>query len=166
MQVTWMVFWSVPCNSLLSVLYPKHSSSYGTSVDSTEESRCTWAWICQIYSAGMHLAYMSIRLWATRTFKLITTLTHLLVRAYLHECSYNSAHALSTPAKLAESACAPSCCNCCESFNGAFCPCPNLTCPKSRAFQETTFHVGVLLNTLHASSMPHIWCIYQWDYDP
>jgi hypothetical protein len=60
---------------------------------------------------------------------------------------------LSTPTKVTEFGCTPSCCIC-QNSSSAFCPCPHFTCPNTMALQVTTSQDGILWNTFQASSMP------------
>ncbi len=103
-----------------------------------------------------HFAYMSMRLLPTKTsssypFWTICSWTHLP-----SSIATTLTHAPSTARKVLGTGCMPSCCIC-QKRSNALCPCPHFTYPRMTTFQETTLHVGILWNTLQASSiLPHL----------
>ncbi len=103
-----------------------------------------------------HVAYMSMRLLAT---KILDSWPHLMI------CSWTClpmssasilAHAFTTPTKVTGFCLTLSLCICWNSSN-AFSASPHFTCPRIRLVQETTSRAGILLKTCCASSMlPHL----------
>ncbi len=66
------------------------------------------------------------------------------------------AQAFRSPTKVTGHGFTPACCI--SGYNSnAFCPCPHFTYPRFMAFQATTSQMGIMLNTLKASSrLPHL----------
>ncbi len=109
----------------------------------------------QVSSMLPHFAYMSTKLFPTKTSDkrplwTICSWTHLPSSS-----TTTLAHAFSTPTKVAELGHTGSCC-CCQHSCSVFWPCQHFPYPNIMLFQVITSWDGILLNTLQASSMlPH-----------
>jgi hypothetical protein len=106
----------------------------------------------QASSIVPHFAYMSTKLFVTKTFELYPQSMMCWWTHLPSSVTTTLAHAFSTHTKVTGLGHTPSCCIC-QNSSSTFCPSPHFTCPNIMAFQVITFQNGILLNTLQASSM-------------
>ncbi len=120
---------------------------------SSDHISIRWILLNTLQASSMlpHFAYMSTNLFPTKIID-IQPLWIICSWTLLPSSSSTTlAQAFSTPTKVTESSCTPSCCIH-QNISRAFCPCPHFTCPSIMVVQVATSQHGILLNSLQASS--------------